>query len=252
MKKIFLLLGLITTMAFGQVSSATLKAQIDTQITNKTGANSISKANVGNNLKAIIDYADQEKFAYKGDWTSGTNYKINDIVTYWMGGSSWLCVTANAGVWTPEQSSEWKRLGMSVISTTTAFTGNGTFGNPISLGYYYLTQSIYATGTNAPQNSVNYFNGMSLPEGVTMTKVRTGVGTYEIVFSGASDIPYVDVANYTTYKQIRFFNNPDIRLTSIYGTGGGSTKEIRFEFQNKPGGTLTDGFSNLSFEIRFY
>jgi len=41
------------------MDSTTLKAQIDTNITNKTGAGSILKTNVGGELKAIVDYLDQ-------------------------------------------------------------------------------------------------------------------------------------------------------------------------------------------------
>lgn len=42
------------------MDSTTLKAQIDTDITNKTGAGSISKTNVGGDLKSIVDYVDQQ------------------------------------------------------------------------------------------------------------------------------------------------------------------------------------------------
>jgi len=60
MKNLFLMLAIafsITTV--GQIDPTTLKATIDTDITTKTGANSISKANVGNNMKSIVDYATQ-------------------------------------------------------------------------------------------------------------------------------------------------------------------------------------------------
>ena len=43
-----------------QTTGALLKAQIDTDITNKTGSGSISKVNVGGNLKAVVDYVDQQ------------------------------------------------------------------------------------------------------------------------------------------------------------------------------------------------
>ena len=59
MKKLFLLLTLMTLSLAAQTTSSQLKTQIDTDITNKTGPNSISKANVGNNLKDIVDYVDQ-------------------------------------------------------------------------------------------------------------------------------------------------------------------------------------------------
>lgn len=60
MKKYFLLLLLTSFAAFSQTTGTELKAQIDTDITNKTGANSISKVNVGSNMKDIVDYVDQQ------------------------------------------------------------------------------------------------------------------------------------------------------------------------------------------------
>jgi len=42
------------------MTNAALKEQIDSNITNKTGAGSITKTNVGGELKAIIDYVDQQ------------------------------------------------------------------------------------------------------------------------------------------------------------------------------------------------
>lgn len=47
------------------MDSTSLKAQIDTDITNKTGASSISKLNVGGNIKSVVDYVDQEAKGYK-------------------------------------------------------------------------------------------------------------------------------------------------------------------------------------------
>jgi len=42
------------------MDSTTLKAQIDTNITNKTTAGSILKTNVGGDMKAVVDYVDQQ------------------------------------------------------------------------------------------------------------------------------------------------------------------------------------------------
>jgi hypothetical protein len=42
------------------MTNTALKEQIDSNITNKTGAGSITKTNVGSELKAIIDYVDQQ------------------------------------------------------------------------------------------------------------------------------------------------------------------------------------------------
>ena len=42
------------------MTNITLKAQIDSQITNETLSNSISPTDVGGNLKSVVDYIDQE------------------------------------------------------------------------------------------------------------------------------------------------------------------------------------------------
>lgn len=42
------------------MTNTALKAQIDSQITNETLANSISPTDVGTNLKAVVDYVDQQ------------------------------------------------------------------------------------------------------------------------------------------------------------------------------------------------
>jgi len=42
------------------MTNTALKAQIDSQITNETLSNSISPADVGGNLKAVVDYIDQQ------------------------------------------------------------------------------------------------------------------------------------------------------------------------------------------------
>lgn len=42
------------------MTNTALKAQIDSQVTNETLHNSISPADVGGNLKAVVDYIDQQ------------------------------------------------------------------------------------------------------------------------------------------------------------------------------------------------
>jgi hypothetical protein len=42
------------------MTNTALKAQIDSQITNETSANAITPTDVGTNLKAVVDYVDQQ------------------------------------------------------------------------------------------------------------------------------------------------------------------------------------------------
>ena len=86
-KKILLLLVLIGSNVFGQVTSTVLKNQIDIDITNKTGPNSISKINVGNSIKNVVNYTDQEiakinqNFGILENDLNNTNDAVNSLGT---------------------------------------------------------------------------------------------------------------------------------------------------------------------------
>lgn len=67
------------------MTSAQLKAQIDTEVTNKSANNSVSPTNVGGNLKDVVDYVDRQapETTYgvvnsTGTLTTLTN-KVNDL-----------------------------------------------------------------------------------------------------------------------------------------------------------------------------
>ena len=47
------------------MTSAELKTQIDSEVTSKASTNSLSPTNVGDNLKDVVDYVDQEKIKYR-------------------------------------------------------------------------------------------------------------------------------------------------------------------------------------------
>ena len=93
------------------MTNINLKTQIDTDITNKTTSSSITPSNVGDNMKDIVDYVDQEVIStigapgpigpqgvegpqgpaglvgpaglhWQGTWLSGTSYALNDAVGY--------------------------------------------------------------------------------------------------------------------------------------------------------------------------
>jgi len=112
MKKILLFL-LFSASIYGQTSTA-LKAQIDTDITNKTGAGSISKSNVGNNMKDIVDYIDQQ-IPYKS---------YHAILT--QTGSSASVTVINENLYSPVTFSV-TGTGVYVFSSTGAFTIGKTF-----------------------------------------------------------------------------------------------------------------------------
>ena len=116
------------------MDNTTLKQQIDTAITNKTAMRSITPANVGENIKATVDYIDQEiatieltpgprglqgeqglqglqgiqgiqgpvgpaGLNWQGQWVSGTSYDQDNAVGY--NGASWFCISPISGTIPP-------------------------------------------------------------------------------------------------------------------------------------------------------
>ena len=84
------------------MTNITLKAQIDSQITNETAPSSISPVDVGGNMKEIVDYVDQQ-VPIK---TSGTisltttpqvlTHHVNSLT--FMGGKAYLPTTNVVGL----------------------------------------------------------------------------------------------------------------------------------------------------------
>lgn len=73
------------------MTNTELKAQIDLQITNETAANAITPNDVGANMKAVVDYVDQEIVANAGGlpfktlaYALGfvTDGSVNDAIIY--------------------------------------------------------------------------------------------------------------------------------------------------------------------------
>ena len=123
------------------MNNTTLKQQIDTAITNKTAMRSITPANVGENIKATVDYIDQEianieltpgpqgeqgiqgptgpqgvagpvgpaGLNWQGQWVSGTSYVIDDAVGH--NGASWFCINTTSGTTPPNaDTTNWALL----------------------------------------------------------------------------------------------------------------------------------------------
>lgn len=166
-----------------------LKQQIDTEITNKTTVSSISPTNVGNNIKAVVDYVDQEiggvsgipgpvgpqgpagaqgpvgpaGLTWQGTWDANVMYAENDAVGY--AGASWFCTSAVATLGNPSPS----------VDTT----------------HWALLASVGATGPQGPQG----------PQGPPGSGGGV-VNTYEDVFSFTNSAPFP-----TSSKTILRFNS---------------------------------------------
>lgn len=230
------------------MTSTELKAQIDSQITNETTANAITPTDVGTNLKAIVDYVDQqdelsEVLTNKStnvttDGASDTKYpSVKAVKTY---------VDANAG-------------GLTFVSVdSNSFDGNGTPSTPLKNKVYYRTSQIFASGGGAPNRVKNFFNGMQLPDGVTETFTRVSSGIYRATYSGASTVADLDLSDGSKLFHFSFSGMPtntgsDLKIQQIGSTNTGGTRTIFVEFHNLPAGVLTDNFSGyLYYEVKFF
>lgn len=119
MKKFLLIAALsFTLFSTAQVTSAQLKTQIDTDITNKTGWGSISKTNVGNNMKAVVDYAAQTGRPYKVYSVIINQAQTGDPVITVMENTIGTITVARTGA------------GVYTFTRTGAFTNNKTLLSP--------------------------------------------------------------------------------------------------------------------------
>ena len=64
------------------MTNTALKAQIDSQVTNETLPNSISPADVGGNLKSIVDYIDQQVPVKTAGAIEATNISLYPELIY--------------------------------------------------------------------------------------------------------------------------------------------------------------------------
>lgn len=120
------------------MTNTELKSQIDLDVTNKIANNSVTPTNVGSNIKAVVDYVDQEVssialtpgpagpagptgaqgvagpvgpagLTWRGAWVSGTSYVEDDAVGY--NGASWFCINNTSGTTPPNVDiSNWALL----------------------------------------------------------------------------------------------------------------------------------------------
>lgn len=107
------------------MTSTTLKAQIDSQITNETLANSISPTDVGTNLKAIVDFIGYNSYSalISQSGTSAPTVKVLNNTT----GVTFTLSRNSAGNYTLTGSSNV----FTTDKTTTvySFNSNGSFAN---------------------------------------------------------------------------------------------------------------------------
>lgn len=199
---------------------------------------------------------------FKGSWdyTGNTTYAVGDIVTtftydntfqYQMWGS-YICITSNASNTNPGISNNWVQLGLTKIAKGARLKGVGTATEPIALKGYKRVGYIYANGTGNPIRSVNFFNGMELPPGVTETIVRVSTGTYELRYTALDGNTFVDLLGLDNFYEYSFDLNKNISYGGTFTTTSGGNRTLVLVFTNKVADVLTDGFSVVKYSFEWY
>ena len=200
---------------------------------------------------------------YRGQWdyTGDTIYAVGDIVTsftysndfqYQMYGT-YRCIEVPTSNYNPGiDGISWVQLGLTQLAKGTRLKGVGTANEPITLKGYKRVGYIYATGTNNPQRSVNFFNGMELPPGVTESFVRVSTGSYELRYTALDGNTFVNNLGAGNFIQYSFSMNPDIVYGGSITTTSGGNRTLVIGFQNKPAGVLTDGFGTVNYSMEWF
>jgi hypothetical protein len=234
-----------------------VKAQIDVDITNKTTTASISPVNVGTNMKAIVDYIDQEVdgiqllqgpqgipgsqgpqgvagpvgpagLEWKGAWASGTSYVADDAVGY--NGASWFCILATSGTTTPDlDTTHWALLAAQGAQGPTGPQG------PAGGTVVKTTETLISNTNSAPfPYSTSDFaqfpstNSYALPPSPVLGEVRHIKTAFSNCTLWASPNPGNDGANNNFFSPT---GNGNSNMTLVAG------KSYRFTYIGRYGGT---------------
>jgi hypothetical protein len=229
------------------INPTTLKAQIDTEITNETVDFAITPAEVGGRLKDAIDYTTEQSALAEKLVNKSTN-----VTTDGSSDTKYPTVKATKDYVDANR-------GLSFVSVdSNSFDGNGTPATPLRNKVFYRTSQLFASAGGAPNRAKNFFNGMQLPPGVTETFTRVSSGIYRATYSGASTVADLDLSDGSKLFHFSFSGMPtntgsDLKIQQIGSTNSGGIRTIFVEFHNLPSGVLTDNFGGyLYYEVKFF
>ena len=254
------------------MDNTTLKQQIDTAITNKTAMRSITPANVGENIKATVDYIDQKISSieltpgprgvagpvgpaglnWQGAWVSGNSYVEDDAVGH--NGASWFCINPTSGTTPPNaDTTNWDLLasqGAQGPSGTISYTEGSM--NTSSMA---LAQNPSHTGSKINLNFIRAYASNSPDNFLGLSDVGKNVGDTFLVRnqSNATPINIVLIDNarllgtngFETIQSFEIKPNTYARFTLI-STTGGSDKVFMVEVIKPLSGAKTTGMITSS------
>lgn len=196
------------------MTNTQLKTQIDADITNKTTAESVTTDNVGENLKDIVDYIDQE---------------INAIPN-----TPAYSFDANSFNGTGELSNPYKLKKYFRKSQILAIAG----GNPIRVKNFF-------NGMQLPSGVTESFTRLS--SGIYRVTYSGSDSLSCLDLTSGSDLFTFSFSGMPTNT------GSDLKIQSIGSTNSAGIRTIFVEFHNLPSGVLTDNFNgHLYYEVNFY
>lgn len=280
MKKLIFLLSLVlfTSFSNAQTTSGALKTQIDTDITNKTGASSISKTNVGSNLKAIVDYIVQVISAVEARTVNGQALTGN--VTLTKSSINLANVDNTADNAKPVSTAQAAAIAAKANSANPSFTGTVTV-NGSSTASTLSTQEDGTLLVGTPGGGIAYdddysffYTARSVPDkayvdskkpyktyAAVLSQSSSGAPTavvLENTLGGTPTYAYLSTGFYTltlsgafTTDKVLILNGPSdggerVRLTRA------SANTINIEAFNTGGTAANSVIANHSVEIRVY
>ena len=157
------------------MTNTQLKTQIDTQITNETVKSGITPTEVGNNIKAVVDYADQQDALKENTLNKSTNTALgtsnilfptqNAVKTYVDNLTAETYTNKSTNIIT-DATSDSKYPSVKAVKT---YVDNKSIGLP----YDSYAVSLSQTGTNAPTETYIFENTIG-----AIVWTYNGVGIY--------------------------------------------------------------------------
>lgn len=196
------------------MTNTQLKTQIDEDITNKTSDGSVTTENVGENLKDIVDYVDQEVSSIPTPTT--INFDENSF-------------NGDGQFANPYRLKRYFR-------TSQIFASGGNAPSRVKNFFSGMQLPSGVTETFSRVSSGIYRATYSGDSSLSCLDLSSGSDLFTFSFSGMPTN-----------------TGSDLKIQSIGSTNSGGTRTIYVEFHNLPDGVLTDNFGGyLYYEVNFY
>lgn len=212
MKHILTIALIATSLTAAGQTSTTLKAQIDADITNKTGPRSITAANVGENMKDVVDFVDASVAALSTTVSS-------DYVSLSGSYSNPSWITSLDGS---------KITGLATVASSGLFSD--LLSKPTTVSGYGITDAIKNGGNTL---------------GAAMTQGTLDANSWSVFTNGSSNTRYnITSAGAHTLTGTTFAVNPSAGAVTITRTAAGELIRVKNTSVAGGGWSTIIGFEN--------